>query len=69
MVKNVCGQSGHGTLKLTNSKMNRWNKLIFRLVVQVQGSKKLIQLFLGELVRNGHGRLVHETLKSAVSSE
>ena len=32
MVKNGCGQSGHGT------KLNRWNKLIFSMLVQIQGS-------------------------------
>ena len=47
MIKNGCGQSGHGTLKLTISNMNGWNKLIFCMLVEIQESLKLIQLFLG----------------------
>ena len=39
MVKNGCDQSDHRPLKLTLSqKMNRWNKLIFCMLVQIQES-------------------------------
>ena len=34
MVKNVRGQSGHKTLKLTVSRVNRWNELIFCMLMQ-----------------------------------
>ena len=34
MFKNECGQSGYGTLK-----MNRWNKLIFCMLVQLRKAK------------------------------
>ena len=67
MIKNGCGQSGHGTLKLTMSNMNGWNKLIFCMLVEIQESLKLINYFWVGMVRNGCGLLVHETLKSAVS--
>ena len=36
MVRNWCSQFGEGTLKLTVSEeMNRWNKLIFYMLVQI----------------------------------
>ena len=39
MIKNGCGQLGHGTLKLTVSqKLNRWNRLIFWMLIQIQES-------------------------------
>ena len=34
-VKNGCGQSGRRTLKLKISKMKRWNKMIFFMLVQI----------------------------------
>ena len=43
MVKNGCGQSGHGTLKGI-SKMNKWNEQFF---LQIQKRWKLFQWFLG----------------------
>ena len=49
MVKNGYAQSSHGTLELTVSqKLNRWNILIFYMLVQIQESLKLIQSFFGE---------------------
>ena len=38
MVKNRPGHSGRRSLKLVVSKMNRWNKLISWIVIQIQGS-------------------------------
>ena len=46
MVKNVCGQSGHETLKLT---VQNWTEEItwfFCMLVQIQEGRKLIQSFL-----------------------
>ena len=37
----------------------------FCIVLQIQESKKLFQWFMGGQVKNGHGYLVHEILKSA----
>ena len=42
IVKNGCGQSGHGTLKLAVSSI-----LFFYMLVQIQENKKLIHWFLG----------------------
>ena len=63
--KNVCGQFGHGTLKLTISEKKTWNKLIFYMLVQIQENLKLLNDFWMCMVKNGHGLLVLETLKSA----
>ena len=38
LVKSGCGQSGLGTLILTESRMNRWNELIFCMPMQIQES-------------------------------
>ena len=67
MVKNGCGQSGHKTLKLTVSQ--KWTdgiKWVFACWSRFSWFK-LIQWFFGGHGLNGHGLLVHETLKSAVS--
>ena len=42
IVKNVCGQSGHGTLKLTIYEKKQ-NKLIFYILVQIQENLKVTQ--------------------------
>ena len=47
------------------SKMNRWNKLIFCMLIQNPGKLKVNNSWVG-LVKNGHGLLVPEALKSAV---
>ena len=69
MVRNGCGQFGHGTLKLTVSKprMNGWNELIFCMLVQIQVSWKLFQWFFGDHVQKMGVDLVHETLKFALN--
>ena len=60
MVKSGCGQSGDGTLKLSVSqKLNRWNRLIFCMLVQIQENQKLIQLFLV-----GHGQKYQRSFSS-----
>ena len=48
MVKNGYAQSSHGALELTvPQKLNRWNILIFYMLVQIQESLKLIQSLFG----------------------
>ena len=49
------------------SKMNIRNKLIICMLIQIQESR-FSDFWVG-LVKNGSGFLVHETPKSAVSSE
>ena len=44
-------QSVRGTLKLTFSKMSRWNKPIFCMMVQIQERELLAQWLLGGLGR------------------
>ena len=66
MVRNGCGQSGYRTLKLTVSQewidgMN-W---IFVCWCKFRKAKSCIIDFWVGMVENGHGHLVHETLKSA----
>ena len=54
MVKNGCGQSFDGTLKLTVSEewtMNWLNKPIFCILIQIHKNQKLIRNLLG-----GHGQ-------------
>ena len=48
--------------------MNRWNKQIFCMLVQIQGGlgQRFNDFWVG-MVKDGHSLLVHETLKSAVS--
>ena len=43
------------------------NEMIFYMLVQIHETSKLTQGFLGGVVKNGHGLLVHEILKFAVS--
>ena len=48
MVKNGCGQSSDGSLKLTVSqKRNRWNKLIFLYVTTNSGKLKVDSMIFG----------------------
>ena len=66
MARNGCGQSGHGTLKLAVSQewidaMN-WFLACWWKFKEV---KSYSNDFWVGLVKNGHGHLVHETLKSA----
>ena len=51
------------------SRMNRWNKLIFCMLVQIKENYKLFNDFWVGLVKSGSDHLVHETPKSAVSEE
>ena len=53
MIKNGCGQSGHGTLIL----------MLAVYEEQIVGTKK------ESLVENGHALLAYGTLKSAISQE
>ena len=66
MVENGCGQSGHGTLKLTVSQewidgMN-W---FFACWCKFRKAKSNFNDFWVDVVKIGCGHLVHETLKSA----
>ena len=60
MVKNGRGQSGHGALKLTSD---------FAFWCKFRKAKVISMIFWVGVVKNGHGYLVHENLKSAVSKE
>ena len=57
---------GHGQKYLFDciSKMNRWNTLIF-LRTSTNSGSSFNNSWVG-VVKNGHGFLVHETLKSCV---
>ena len=44
-------------------RMNKWNNLIFCMLVQMQEGLKLIQSFLSVPCQDGSGFLVYETLK------
>ena len=66
LVRNGCGQSGHRTLKLTVSQ--EWiDAMNWFLACWCKFKKAKIYFndFWVGLVKNGHGHLVHETLKSA----
>ena len=68
MVKDKCGQSGLGTLKLTylKNELIEWTDFVHADA----NSEKLkvdSMILWVDVVKNGHGRLLHETLKSAVS--
>ena len=65
IVRNWYGESGYGTVKLTVSRMNRWNELIFCLWYKFRKGKSNFTSFWVDLVKNGPGYLVHETLKPA----
>ena len=70
MVKNGCGQSGHGTLKLIVSQ--KWTDGItdlFRWWYKFRKAKSWFSDFWVGMLKNGHGLLVHETQKSAASLE
>ena len=49
------------------SRMNKWNELIFCMLVQIQ--KSYFNDFWVDMIRNNRGHLVHDTLKSAASKE
>ena len=52
------------------SRTNKWNSLIFCILIQIHINQKLIKNFWGMgLVKNGCGQSVHETLKLTVSKE
>ena len=69
MVNNGYGQSCHGTVKLTVCQ--KW--LDFKINDFLHAGTNLgklkvdLMIFLVGVVKNGHGLLVQETLKSAVS--
>ena len=67
MIRNWCGHSGHRTLKLTISRMNRRNELIFVCWCKFRKAKSYFIDFWMGAVKHGHGHLVHETLKSAMN--
>ena len=68
MVKNGCGQSDHVTLKLTVSqKLEDGINWFFACWYKFGKAKSWFNDFGVGVVKNGHGLLVHETLKSAVS--
>ena len=70
MVKNGCGQSDVWTLKLTVSE--KWTgkiKRFFSCWHKFRKAKSWFNDLWVGVVKNGYGFLVHETLKSAVSSE
>ena len=64
LVKNGCGQSGHGTLKLTVSQ--KWTGFLHD-GTNFKKVKNEFNDFLVGMVKNDHGLLVHETLKFAAS--
>ena len=67
MVRNGLGQSGHGTLKLTVSQ--EWidgMKWFFAGWCKFRKAKSCFNDSRMGVVKNGHGHLVHEILKSAV---
>ena len=69
MVKNGCGQSCDGTLKLTVSE--EWTDGInwfFACWYRFTKSKRWSKSFLVSTVKNGFDQPVHRTLKLAVSS-
>ena len=67
-VKNGCGQSSHGTPKLTVSqeKIDGMN-WFFACSYKFRKAKSYLNDFRMGMVKNGHGHLVYETFKSAVS--
>ena len=67
MVRNDCGQSGHGTLELTVSQEWTDEKTDFLHADTNSGKLNVDSRFLIGCGQNDHGFLVHETLKSAVS--
>ena len=64
-IKNGCGQSGHGTLKLAVFSM----LFFFACCCKFRKGKSWFNDFWVGLVKDGIGLLVHETLKSAVKNE
>ena len=65
MVKNDCGQSGHETLKFTVSQ--KWTDGInwfFECCYILRKAKSWFNNLWVGMVKNGHGLLVYETLKS-----
>ena len=66
MIKNGCGQSGQGTLKLTVfSRMNRWND--FASWCTFRKGKSYLNDFLAGVVKNECDHVVYQTLKFVVS--
>ena len=66
---NVFSQSDCWIFKIyCISKTNRWKKLIF-CMQKFRKAKSWFNDFLVDMVKNGHGPLVHETIKSAISKE
>ena len=66
MVKNGCGQSGHGTLKLTVSQ--NWTDEItwfFACYYKCRKAESWFNHFWVCLVKDGSGFLIHEMLKPA----
>ena len=49
------------------AKVNRWNKVIFSCWYEFRKAKSRFNDFWVGVVKNGHGGLVDETLKSVVS--
>ena len=46
LIKNGCGQSYERTLKLTVWRINRWNKLIFCILININKNQKLTKNLL-----------------------
>ena len=68
VVKNGCGQCGHGTLKLTVFREGEGGiNWFFSCLCKFRKAKSYFSDFWVGVVKNGYGHLVHETLKSAVS--
>ena len=70
MLKNVCGQYGHRTLKLAVSL--EWideMKLFIACRCKFRKAKSWFNDFSVGVLKNEHGYLVNETVKSAVSKE
>ena len=66
VVRNGCGQSDHRTLKLTVSQ--EWvdgRNWFFACWCKFRKAKSNLNDFWVNVIRIGHGHLVHETLKSA----
>ena len=70
MIKTGCDRSGHRTLKLTVS--HKWTDGMNWLLVsrrKFRNAKSYFSNFWVGLVKNWHGHLVHETLKSVLKNE